>query len=332
MSESKRGLTEESENMEYKRRSAAFGRAAALIVCLALCAGCGKREEYAQEKADIADSFPIAAEPVEENPQIAVSDGPYAVVHTTAGDVTVLLYPQQAPKAVENFIALAQQGYYDGSSFYYAKRDELVQGGRPAALDAYMGSGAAETGEPVPEGNEERSIWGVGFEDEFDDGLHHFPGAVGMAGAANGADQNLSQFYFLVQDKKAEDSREISASLYLNELIPHRTDELNEMSRMASLSDAQMQEFEDGLNAEIQQIATEGVPEPYKRRYEPAVRQYEKLGGAWGLDYKHTVFGQIIKGYNVAKAMSQVKVEASGRRPRREILIEEIEILDSLEE
>lgn len=308
---------------------------AAAVICIAgtvLCAGCGKKEEYAQEKADIADSFPMEAKLMEENPQLTVSDGPYAVVHTTAGDVTVLLYPEQAPKAVENFVTLARQGYYDGSSFYYAKRDELVQGGRPAALDAYAGSDAAEAGESAPEEAVECSIWGGSFEDEFNDGLHHFPGAVGMAGAANGKDQNLSQFYFLVQDQKVEDSQVISASLYLNELIPLRTSELNEQSQKASLSDAQMQEFEDQLNAEIQLIATEGVPEKYRKRYEPAVEQYMRLGGAWGLDYKHTVFGQIVKGYNVAKAMSEVKVDASSRKPRRDILIEGIEIVDVLEE
>ena len=293
--------------------------------------GCGEKKDYAEVK-DIADSFPIAAEAVTENPQQASSDGPYAVIHTTAGDVTILLYPEQAPKAVENFIGLAKEGYYDGSSFYYAKRGELVQGGRPAALDEYAASEEALNGAPAPEEIQERSIWGEPFEDEFDDGLHHYPGAVGMAGAVNGENQNLSQFYLLVQDTKAEDERVIPANLYMNELLRMRFLDLKELNKNGPLSEEERKKFEDDLNAEIQAIGTDGVPEEYAQKYEPVIDTYNRLGGAWSLDYKHTVFGQIVKGYNVAKAMTEVKVDASNRKPKKDILINSIEIVDTISE
>lgn len=303
-----------------------------LLLSLALLCGCTQKETYAEAQKDISDSFPLTAEPAGENPQQADSDGPYAVVHTTAGDVTILLYPQQAPKAVENFVGLAKTGYYDGSSFYYAKRDELVQGGRPAGLDEYVGSEAAQRGEPAPEEIQERSIWGGAFEDEFDDGLHHYPGAVGMAGAVNGENQNLSQFYFLLQDAKAEDERVIPANLYMNELLRMRFEELNEKNRKVRMSEEKLQQFEDDLNEEIQKISTEGVPQAFSAKYQPAVETYRKLGGAWSLDYKYTVFGQIVKGMNVAKAMTEVKVDANTRRPKKDILINNIEIVDSMPE
>lgn len=301
-----------------------------LLSALALW-GCVEKETYA-EVQDIADSFPLEAESASENPQQAFSDGPYAIVHTTAGDVTILLYPEQAPKAVENFIGLAKEGYYDGSSFYYAKRDELVQGGRPAALDEYVTTEAAQKGEPAPEEAKERSIWDKTFEDEFDDGLHHYPGAVGMAGAVNGENQNLSQFYFLVQDTKAEDERVIPANLYMNELMRRSFHELNEWGKEKELSEADIKEFEDNLNAQIQSISTDGIPEEYAKKYEPILETYRRLGGAWSLDYKYTVFGQIIKGYNVAKAMTEVKVDAASRKPKKDILINSIEIVDGVPE
>lgn len=301
-----------------------------IILCLLLSA-CGQEADYAEVR-DEAEDFPLVAEPAPDNPQQAVSNGPYAVLHTTAGEVTILLYPEQAPKAVENFIGLAEAGYYDGSSFYYIKRDELVQGGRPAEYDRYVEVDMEDGDGEVPDGALERSIWGNEFEDEFDDGLHNFPGAVGMAGAATGANQNLSQFYFQLSDKKAEDERVIPANFYMNELIRLRTKELNEKNQESRMSEEEIMAFEADLNEELQRIAIDGVPKEYMKRYRPVLDQYQKTGGAWSLDYKHTVFGQIIRGLNVAKAMTRVKVDASTRRPVRDILIERIEIVETLPE
>jgi len=301
--------------------------ALALLITLLLA----KNDEYAVVE-DIADSFPIAAEAMDENPQFAHSDGPYAIIHTTAGDVTVLLYPDQAPKAVENFVGLAKEGYYDGSSFYYAKRDELVQGGRPAEFERYIESEQAAQGELAPEEIIERSFFGEPFEDEFHDDLHHFPGAVAMAGGVEGMDRNLSQFYFLISEKKEENELVIPANLYMNELIRMRSKELNARNKEKQMSEDEVAKFEEELNAEIQKIGTEGVPEEYMERYKAAIEQYNRLGGSWSLDYKYTVFGQIVKGYNVAKAMSQVKVDATTRKPKKPILIEGIEIVDTLQE
>lgn len=305
--------------------------AAALVLCAvgifaALFAVRQKEPDYAEVPADIADSFPLEAESVGENPQLAASDGPRAVIHTTAGDITVLLYPDQAPKAVENFIGLAKSGYYDGSSFFYAKRDELAQTGRPAALDDYLDTEAAAKGEEPPEEAQEKSFRGEPFEDEFDDGLHHFPGAVAMAG--DGTDRNFSQFYLLVKEEKPEDDRVVYANLYMNELIRLRNGELNERGKAETLSEDDVRKFEEDLNAEIQAIADDGVPEEYRGRYAPALARYKEVGGAWSLDYKHTVFGQITEGLNVARAITQVRVDAATRKPKKDVVIENIEILE----
>lgn len=285
---------------------------AAMAVMTALLAGsCGKKNEnagqYAETGPDIADSFPIQAEPAGDNPQLVHSKGPYAILHTTAGDITILLYPDQAPKAVENFITLAQEGYYDKTIFHYAKRGELTQTGRPSEAE-----------------KEEASIWDGPFEDEFDNGLYNFKGAVGMAG--DGKNNNLSQFYLLVQDTVPDDERIVPASFYMNELMALRIGELNERSLESAPDEEELQKFEDDLNAEIQAIATEGVPEEYARKYEAAVQQYQTVGGVWSLDYNYTVFGQIVEGFNVAESITQVKVEAATRKPKKDVVIESIEI------
>lgn len=274
---------------------------------LLLLTGCAKKQEYAAVSPDIADSFPLQAELVAENPQIAQSDGPYAVLHTTAGDIKILLYPKQAPKAVENFITLAKEGYYDGTKFHYVKRNELTQTGLPKNLE-----------------DGERSSWGDAFESEFDDGLHNFPGAVGMANI----DGNLSQFYLLVLNDLPTDERIVPATLYMNELVNIRNAQLNERNLTESLSEDDIQQFEDDLNAEIQAIAEEGIPKEYEEKYKPVIETYNRIGGGWGLDYKNTVFGQIVEGLNIAEAITQVKVNAEDRSPKKDVVIESIEILE----
>ena len=98
---------------------------------------------------------------------------------TTMGDICIRLFPEQAPKAVENFTTHAKNGYYDGLKFHRVIKDFMIQGGDP------MGTGI---------GGE--SIWGHTFEDEFSPLLHNLRGALSMANA--GPATNGSQF-FIVQ-------------------------------------------------------------------------------------------------------------------------------------
>ncbi len=102
-----------------------------------------------------------------------------AIMHTSMGDISIRLFPQHAPKAVENFTTHAQNGYYNGLIFHRVIKDFMIQGGDP------LGTGT---------GGE--SIWGKPFEDEFTPELHNLRGALSMANAGPGT--NGSQF-FIVQ-------------------------------------------------------------------------------------------------------------------------------------
>ncbi len=102
-----------------------------------------------------------------------------AVMHTTMGDIAIRLFPDQAPKAVENFVTHAKNGYYDGIVFHRVIKDFMIQGGDPTAT----GCGG-------------ESIWGHNFKDEFTPELHNLRGALSMANAGPGT--NGSQF-FIVQ-------------------------------------------------------------------------------------------------------------------------------------
>jgi peptidyl-prolyl cis-trans isomerase-like 2 len=75
----------------------------------------------------------------------------FAVVQTSLGELTIELLPEHAPKAVYNFIRLAQKGYYNGIVIHRNIKNFMAQ-----------------TGDPTGTGRGGASIWGKNFEDEFD--------------------------------------------------------------------------------------------------------------------------------------------------------------------
>jgi cyclophilin family peptidyl-prolyl cis-trans isomerase len=97
-----------------------------------------------------------------------------AILHTSAGPVSVELFDADAPKTVENFRRLAADGFYDGLTFHRVIPDFMIQGGCPEG-----------TGRGGP---------GYTFEDEFNQ--HRVArGAVAMANS--GPDTNGSQFFIV---------------------------------------------------------------------------------------------------------------------------------------
>lgn len=107
-----------------------------------------------------------------------------ALVSTNKGDFKIKFFPEQAPKAVENFKTHIKQGYYNGLIFHRVIPEFMIQGGDP------LGNGT---------GGE--SIWGKPFNDEFSTSLHNFRGALSMANS--GENTNGSQF-FIVQKSTLE--------------------------------------------------------------------------------------------------------------------------------
>lgn len=108
------------------------------------------------------------------------------IMETNYGAIKIRLFPEIAPKAVENFKTHAENGYYDGLTFHRVIDGFMIQGGDP------NGNGTGG-----------QSIWGQPFEDEFDINYRNFRGALSMANA--GPNTNGSQF-FIVQKNTVEES------------------------------------------------------------------------------------------------------------------------------
>jgi len=100
-----------------------------------------------------------------------------ATLHTNHGTIELELYPDDAPKTVDNFVKLARDGFYDGLIFHRVIPDFMIQGGDPTGT----GSGGP----------------GYSFEDEFNQ--HKVDrGALAMANA--GPNTNGSQFFIVTAD------------------------------------------------------------------------------------------------------------------------------------
>lgn len=162
-----------------------------LMVGLALVlAACGqdndkssesKKETKKEQSSDANITYPQLTKEVTGNEKLVE-------MKTSMGTIKIKLFPDQAPKAVENFVTHSEEGYYDGLKFHRVINDFMIQGGDP--------EGTGMGGE---------SIWGKPFEDEFSPELFNLRGALSMANA--GPNTNGSQF-FIVQNKALDPAYE----------------------------------------------------------------------------------------------------------------------------
>ena len=109
-----------------------------------------------------------------------------AIIKTSMGEITVELYENKTPKTVENFVKLANEGFYEGVKFH-----RIIEG--------FMN----QTGDPLTKDNSLIGQWGTGgpgyqFEDEFVEDLSNTVGTLSMANSGPGT--NGSQFFINTGD------------------------------------------------------------------------------------------------------------------------------------
>lgn len=170
------------------------------VFVLILLTACGQGADIndTQEKENTAGQASVEENSLKEQkeattmyPQLSkevAANEALVVMNTTLGPIKIKLFPEQAPKTVENFLTHAENGYYDGIIFHRVIKDFMIQGGDPT------GTGMGGT-----------SIYGDTFEDEFTMNLFNLRGALSMANAGPGT--NGSQF-FIVQASQAPGTAE----------------------------------------------------------------------------------------------------------------------------
>ncbi|GEB31707.1 peptidylprolyl isomerase [Brevibacillus parabrevis] len=115
------------------------------------------------------------------------------VMTTDAGVIKLRLFPDKAPKAVENFKGLAKKGVYNNMIFHRVINDFMIQAGELTG----------------PDGKELPSIYGKDFADEFNHDLFNFRGALSMGNA--GPNTNSTHFYIVQSPNVDQEYLDLSA-------------------------------------------------------------------------------------------------------------------------
>ena len=132
-----------------------------------------------------ADKAPAVQPPTDK--------GPKAIIKTKFGEIEIKLFPDKAPKHVENFIKLAKSGFYNGTIFHRVIPGFMIQGGDPNTKDL-----------------NKKELYGMGgpghsVKAEFND-IPHKRGIVSMA-RSNDPDSAGSQFFIVVEDSPFLDGK-----------------------------------------------------------------------------------------------------------------------------
>ena len=126
------------------------------------------------------------------NQALAQSDEKLVILETNLGNITIEFFPDDAPNHVDNFIGLAESGFYDGTIFHRIISGFMIQGGDPNTID----------GDP--------STWGIGGPTERVDAefntIKHNRGIVSMARSAD-PNSGGSQFFIVHKDSNTLDGQ-----------------------------------------------------------------------------------------------------------------------------
>lgn len=228
------------------------------------------------------------------------------VLHTSKGDIKIRLFPEAAPKAVENFKTHVKNGYYNGLTFHRVIKDFMIQGG-----------------DPKGDGTGGQSIWGEGFPDEFDAKLLNIRGSLAMANS--GVCTNGSQFF--INQAKTSNPQAIDGSDLANTFV----EGLKSYYLYAAYYGESFTSYYKDCNAFIMGNMGAGpikdlVPQEVIDLYK-SVGGNIHLDGSWRYFGGHTVFGHVYEGMNVVDSIAAVEVDSESNKPKTDIIINSAEVI-----
>ncbi len=163
-------------------------KCSALLMAISITfAGCIGRTSAQMERSPEKLLF-YQFEPMREGEEIAV-------VSTTKGDICLRFFPSEAPKAVSNFITLAQEGFYNGKSVFSIQSVTGSDGEEHKS--AFLSGAANDTG------SRGKTIFhSYSFRAEVSRNLWHFPGAVSAYGSSLG---KVDSRFFIVGSQEVDE-------------------------------------------------------------------------------------------------------------------------------
>lgn len=193
------------------------------------------------------------------------------------GTIKAKLFPEVAPVGVENFIKLADKGFYDGLTIHRVYAGFMFQGGST--------NGDGTGGEAADGGS---------FGVETNENARHFYGALCYANAAG---QNSCQFY-IVNNKESEDLSTFDIKSI------KETAEVCKTYKEMSQSGTDVYAYYEAMENYYTNLA-----DMIENASDEVKAKYLEVGGTPSLDGGYTVFGQVYEGFDVIDAISACEVE-----------------------
>ncbi len=233
-------------------------------------------------------------------------------IETEFGDILIKLY-DETPLHRDNFVKLAQEGFYDDLLFHRVIKGFMVQGGDPDSKDAASGVrlGGGDTGYTIPA--------------EFDTKFFHKKGALAAArqGDAQNPERRSSGSQFYIVQGKTFSNEEIDDILQrqnqqyengiLRKYYKENEDELNKLR-----SDGKQQEFALRMAKLREDASNEAKQNPPFSMSDEKIEAYKTIGGYPSLDGNYTVFGEVIEGLEVIDKIAEVNTDQADR-PQNDI-------------
>lgn len=238
-------------------------------------------------------------------------------IETSLGPIKVLLY-DDTPKHRDNFIKLAEEGYYDGVLFHRVIKDFMVQAGDPSSKDA-------QPGQMLGSGSPNYTI-----EAEILYPKHYHK--YGALAAARTGDQvnperrsSGSQFYIVTGRKvSAREMDRMKQSVannqlqgYFQNLVRAHKEEIETMQRAGD---------SEGLEALRQKLIAQTESECHPDTISPEMEKvYMEKGGTPHLDGQYTVFGEVLSGMETVEKIQSVETGAADR-PKEDVRILSVKV------
>ncbi len=288
--------------------------AAALILCLGACGN-----KSGENNANSADSTKNETQ-MQDSQRLPAKDDAKVLIHTSEGDITVLLYGD-TPRHRDNFLKLVEENFYDSTLFHRVINEFMVQAGDPDSKTAKPGQqlGSGDPGYTIP------------AEFYYP---HHFHKRGALSAARTGDQVNPrkessgSQFYIVTGKKysaaelsqMSEQMKQQAMYSIFDSLANQNMDQIRQMQQ--AQDNAGLKALQEKLVAQAEEIAAKG---DYSIPADVA-KVYETVGGTPFLDGQYTVFGEVLSGMDVVEKIEKTQTDRNDR-PTSDIRILSAEVI-----
>ena len=283
-----------------------------------LCFGaCGNKS--GENNADSADSTKNETQ-MQDSQRLPAKDDAKVLIHTSEGDITVLLYGD-TPRHRDNFLKLVEENFYDSTLFHRVINEFMVQTGDPDSKTAKPGQqlGSGDPGYTIP------------AEFYYP---HHFHKRGALSAARTGDQVNPkkessgSQFYIVTGKKysaaelsqMSEQMKQQAMYNIFDSLANQNMDQIRQMQQ--AQDNAGLTALKEKFIAQAEEIAAKGnysIPAD-------VAQVYETVGGTPFLDGQYTVFGEVLSGMDVVEKIEKAQTDRNDR-PTSDIRILSAEVI-----